>query len=334
MRVASGRKRAGTQGAAARAAGAPVPFWTRISVPTPFKVGPVNAYLIAGEPLTLIDAGPDTPEALAALEAGFAAAGRRLSELRRLIITHGHPDHWGLARRLADMTRCEVCAGAAELYKLTAGLSSVEARRPLLVRAGVPPAVLKELEAIAEKNKSYTQPLEAARVTVLEDGARLTVGERALHVISAPGHSMGLVCLYEPASRVLFSSDCILPRITPNPVLEPAEPGSDRPWPSLSNYLATLERLSALDVSIVLPGHGPPLDSLRHAIARIRRHHRRRLEAVAAALGPGPATAYEVAMRLFPDVRGWDVFFAVSEAVGHLEVMAEAWEAGVERVTG
>ena len=343
----------------ARSDGATRAFWTRISVPTPFKVGPVNTYLIAGDPLTLIDAGPDTAEALAALEAGFKAAGRDLRDLRRLVITHGHPDHYGLARRLCETTGCEVYAGAAELPKLLGGPSSVEARRPLLVRAGVPPAVLEELAAIGNVNRSYTQPLEAGQVTLLEDGAELTwgVGEaggeardeagdeagdhagdaaghgrpaltlRALH---APGHSPGLICLYEPGTGVLFASDCLLPHITPNPILEPSAPGSSEPWPSLPTYLATLERLEALDVATVLPGHGPLFTDHRRAIARVRRHHRRRLEAVAVALGDGPATAYEVARRVFPKVRGWDVFLAVSEAVAHLDVLTENEKATVQ----
>jgi glyoxylase-like metal-dependent hydrolase (beta-lactamase superfamily II) len=315
---------------ATRAAGRGGAFWTRISVPTPFKVGPVNTYLIGGDPLTLIDAGPDTPEALAALEAGFKAAGRDLRDLRRLVITHGHPDHYGLARRLCETTGCEVYAGAAELPKLLGGPSSVEARRPLLVRAGAPPAVLEELAAISNVNRSYAPPLEAGQVTLLEDGAELAWGAGdarhdgpalTLRIIHAPGHSPGLICLYEPSARVLFASDCLLPHITPNPILEPSSPGSSEPWPSLPTYLATLEQLEALDVAAVLPGHGPLFTDHRRAIARVRRHHRRRLEAVTAALGDGPATAYEVARRVFPKVRGWDVFLAISEAVAHLELL-------------
>src|SRR6476469_3640338 len=85
----------------------PLPPIHQLSLPTPFKVGPVNSYIVDTEPLTLVDCGPLTEEAWAALEAGLAAHGWRVQDIGRLIITHGHVDHWGLAARIVAISGAE-----------------------------------------------------------------------------------------------------------------------------------------------------------------------------------------------------------------------------------
>ncbi|HYY58430.1 MAG TPA: MBL fold metallo-hydrolase, partial [Pyrinomonadaceae bacterium] len=131
-----------------------------ISVPTPFYVGPVNVYLIAEDPLTLIDTGPKTKEAIEALREGLRRARFRVADVRRIVLTHAHEDHCGLARSLRDEAKdAEVLVHAWETGHRAARLEYAE-HRELLVRAGVPSEDIKSLRAMYEGVRAYADALE------------------------------------------------------------------------------------------------------------------------------------------------------------------------------
>ena len=180
-----------------------------IAIPTPFPVGPVNVYLLDGPAPTLVDAGPNTDEALATLRVGLAAHGCNLADVRHL----------------------------------------------------------------------------------LRD-------------------------------------------ISSNPILEPPLPGeAERPH-SLAQYLRSLERVAALEIEVAWPGHGAPITDPRGLIARRVRFHRRRAEQIAAVLVEGPQTAFQIATAFFPALRGIEVLLAVSEVIGHLDILEEEGRVGVQQEEG
>src|ERR1043165_7272101 len=161
-----------------------------ISLPTPFYIGPVNVYLITEDPLTIIDTGPKTKEAIEALRAGLRKEGFLVSDLRRIILTHAHEDHCGLARSLRDEAKnAEVFVHNWETGHRHSRLE-YEEHLNLLVRAGVPEA---ELE--------------------FESGS--------LRILHTPGHTPGPCSFLREADRTIIAGDCVLKRITPNPVLSP-----------------------------------------------------------------------------------------------------------------
>src|SRR5918997_4037596 len=130
-----------------------------ISVPTPFYVGPVNVYLIAEEPLTLIDTGPKTREAAEALREGLRRARVRVSDIRRIVLTHAHEDHCGLAKRLRDEAKdAEVFVHGWETGHRV-GRLEYEEHRALLVRAGVPEDEIEGMRRVYENVRQLADAL-------------------------------------------------------------------------------------------------------------------------------------------------------------------------------
>src|SRR6266576_5675308 len=142
----------------------------RISLPTPFYIGPVNVYLIPEEPLTLIDTGPKTKEAIEALRSGLRKAGFLVSDIRRIVLTHAHEDHCGLARSLRDEAKdAEVLVHDWESGH-RAGRLEHEENLGLLRRAGVPGDEIQSMRQLYDDVRQYADALEDDHWTALIDG--------------------------------------------------------------------------------------------------------------------------------------------------------------------
>jgi glyoxylase-like metal-dependent hydrolase (beta-lactamase superfamily II) len=174
-------------------------------------------------------------------------------------------------------------------------------------------------------------------VRPLEDGDSIRTRRLALQVLHLPGHTPGMACLWEPRERLLFSADHLLEKVSPNPIIELGPDGEDGAWRPLVAYLASLERVRALDVALVLPGHGPPFAGHRQVIDGLVRFYGKRQARIRAALADGARTGWDVTRALFPAVRAQDLFLAVSEAMANVEVLeargevARSVEEGVYR---
>ena len=154
-----------------------------ISVPTPFYIGPVNVYLVKEDPVTIIDTGPKTKEAIDALRAGLRNAGLNVSDVRRIVLTHAHEDHCGLARSLRDEAKdAEVLVHNWETGH-RAGRLENEASLSLLMRAGVPEAELRTMRELYDHVRQYADSLEDEHCTELTDEAELEFASGALRVI-------------------------------------------------------------------------------------------------------------------------------------------------------
>jgi glyoxylase-like metal-dependent hydrolase (beta-lactamase superfamily II) len=298
-----------------------------ISLPTPFGVGHVNAFLIVEEPMTMIDAGVNTVDAENALKLGFAAKGLFVESIERILITHGHPDHYGLVPLICNNGSDTVRAymGEQEVERITAEGPVWEGSRRLM-EAGFPEALLRELTRL-ERRMHRVHKVAQLRCLPVKDGQVFEFRDFALHAVSLPGHTEGHVGYLEPESRVLFAGDALLPHVRPNPLLEPMlEPEGDSPSRrrhSLKEYLASLDRLQSLDLSCVYPGHGQVITNPPEAIEYMRQHHARRLDQVSESLLSESSTAYEVSKMLYPKAEAYARLMAVSEAMAHLDVLVE-----------
>lgn len=297
---------------------------------TPYGVGPVNAFLVDAEPLTLIDAGFQTDEAKAEFEAQLVATGRKVSEIERVLITHGHPDHYGLVPWLQDLG-IEVHFPARELERMT-GKGMRMHFGSLLLQTGMPLDLLMKMD---EHRKKDPRPwLDIPSLLPVRDGDVFEFDGFSIGSHHVPGHSGGHFVYFEPDSRTLFAGDQLLPHVTPNPLLEPSLDDHTQRRRSLVDYLATLERFRSMDPSIAYPGHGDPITDVIGLIDSTIAGHIERKGKVAALLTDRGQSPYELAQQLFPGVKGYDIYLSVSEVVAHLDLVAEEGGAVTEERDG
>ncbi len=295
------------------------PYLRLLAVPTPFPVGPVNLYLAEGEPLTLIDAGPRYDPAREALTSALAGYGYRISDLQRIVLTHAHPDHCGIAAELVRISGADVLAHAAAANRLS---GDAEAQRTTFYRdvmhwAGVPVDALQALAGARRDARRYSEPVALDRT--LADGDVLQLGGEDWRVLHTPGHTGDLICLYQPQRRVLLSSDHLLPDISSNPVIERAVPGQPGLARRLVDYMAQLRRVAEMDIALTLPGHGQPITDHRALIRERLSFHAERANRMLAVMDDAALTAQEIVVRIFPRLDPINHFLAVSEVIGHLQ---------------
>jgi glyoxylase-like metal-dependent hydrolase (beta-lactamase superfamily II) len=301
-----------------------------LELPTPFPVGPVNVYVDEHDPLTVIDCGTALDDSYDALRSGLADLGHRPCDVRRLIITHYHTDHLGGAGRLA----ADVRAAGAELEIISHPLTVPHLENPHaakehrqkylteLFRAnGVPAAIL---ESMSQFDAYMLTLVGAAHVTrTVDEGNSLTLAGRAWRVLHTPGHAGDLICLYDPASGVLLSSDHVLGKISSNPVLEPPDqPGEPRPH-RLIDYERELLRVAPLNITIAYPGHGEPVQNVAGLVAERVERRKTRTETLFQLVGGQPKTVYELSRLLFPRAGQLESLLTLSETFGHLDILEQ-----------
>jgi len=291
-----------------------------ISLPTPFYIGPVNVYLIAEDPITLIDTGPKTKEAIDALHEGLRKARIRISDIRRIVLTHAHEDHCGLARSVRDQAKdAEVLVHAWETGHRV-GRLEYEEHRTLLVRAGVPPEEIETMRKMYEGVRQYSDSFERDEYGELRDDEELEFETGTLRVVHTPGHTPGSCSFIREADRTVIAGDCVLKRITPNPILSPDPIDPTKRFASLAEYLVSLARLRTYAPTLVHGGHGEPVHDFEELFNRYFRAIRDRQAEVIRLLPKSGATAWEIARQMFPVTDDVHRFLSVSEAVAHLDL--------------
>jgi len=299
-----------------------------LPIPTPFQVGPVTAYLAER---TLIDPGPDSDEAWAALVDALEARGLAPSDVERVLITHPHPDHFGIARRLrdggADVLASEPTADIVGDFRARL---NYEQRyfRPLLRRWGISADTVETTMQLPEAFLPYVEDVDVDRT--LAAGDAVAVADDRLVVDTLQGHAVGEILFeVDPTDagdpRTAIVGDHVLPTTTPNPFLQPPEePDGERPH-VLARYNESLARVRDRGFDRMLPGHGDPIEAPADRVDEILAAHEERTGNVKATVD-GPTTPTAVMHDLFGDMPATEVFSGMSEAIGHLDLLEERGE--------
>lgn len=305
----------------------------RLSIPTPFQVGPVNAY-VAGR--TVVDPGPDSEEAWSTFLDELEARELAPEDVEQVLITHPHPDHFGLARRLRD-EGARVVASAATADIVADFGARLAYEQEFFVdffdRHGMARSTAETVTELPEVYLQYAPSVETD--AVVGEGDRLTVAGETVRVETAAGHAPGeLLFTYDgPDGEEAVVGDQVLPDITPNPLLQPpVEPGGERPR-VLPAFNDSLDAVRERGFARLLPGHREVIESPDERIAAIRDAHEQRTGEVVE-LVDGRTTAVEVMEGLFGDLPATELFPGMSEAVGHLDVLEVADRVRVTEVEG
>src|SRR4051812_47890508 len=262
----------------------------RLAIPTPFAVGRVNVYLIEDDPLTLVDAGPNSGTSFDELTRGVAALGHSLEDIELVILTHQHIDHLGLVGIVASRSGAEVAAidAAVPFVENYSGEASAddEFALALMLRHGIPEDVARALQSVSQAFRAWGARAEVTRV--LRDGEVVELRDRSFEVHFRPGHSPTDTIFLDADRRMLLAADHLLKHISSNPLITRPRDGSQGRPQALVTYLDSLRRTQAMDLDLVLPGHGDPITDHRSLIDKRFILHERRAAKIHQLIGERP----------------------------------------------
>jgi glyoxylase-like metal-dependent hydrolase (beta-lactamase superfamily II) len=296
----------------------------RLPIPTPFRVGRVNCYLISDDPLTLVDVGPNSGASLVALEAALREHDTSVEELERIVITHHHTDHLGLVGILAERSGAEVCALAAlapvvEDFDGYADRNDAYAQA-LMRRHGIGPDVVTALAAVSRAYRGWSGSAPVSRP--LQDGGELGFARRTFEVLHRPGHSPGDTVFFDRADGTLLAGDHLIRHISSNPLIAYPLCGEPRERPkALLTYLDSLRRTAGMPVRTVLPGHGDPFGGHAQLIEERFAMHERRARKILGLIEERPRSAHEIAQAIWGNVAVTQAFLTLSEVLGHIDLL-------------
>ena len=298
---------------------------TAISLPTPFPVGDINTYLIADDPLTLVDTGVHSSRSLEALEQGLRQAGYAVTDIRRIVLTHAHLDHAGAAARLSQEAGATVLMHPRARALLCHPQDNMHLYRRLFSQCGIPEAILDGWQSSRDGWKKLGRRDETLHdMQVLADGETIAFEHGDFSVVYTPGHCPDHISLLTSDGKTMLSGDHLLPGITPNPLAYFDNDNHGRRFRSLPDYMDSLSRVERLAPATALPGHGDIINDVPGLIANNRNHIHQRMEAFRALVQTGKyATVYELARAHFGDRHPMDTYLTVTEALGALDLLAQ-----------
>ena len=311
-------------------------LWVRLKLP--FRLNHVNIYLLADDDgWTIVDSGFGNEESIAAWTTLFEGPLAHV-KITRLIVTHSHPDHVGLAGWIVERFNCPLVMSQVEylqsIYHQNRGTEERRnAQRLFFRRHGMDEGLTDKLMGRGQDYLKRVSVLPASYQRI-SHGDEISIGTRRFRVITGGGHALDQVMLYCGADKLFLSADQVLSKISPNVSVWAVEPGQN----SLGEYLASLASLTTTlpyDV-LVLPGHGVPFYGLKTRIKQLADHHEERCGLIAEACRLSPKTSAQLVPVVFHkhvlDVH--QMGFAAGELIAHVNYMLNEGRLKAEETDG
>jgi glyoxylase-like metal-dependent hydrolase (beta-lactamase superfamily II) len=299
------------------------------SIPVPIPNNPLRYVLVyafeTDKGPYLVDAGWNTDDAFDVLCRGLRTAGFDIADVQGVLVTHIHPDHYGLAGRIRESSGAWVA-----LHPADAALVHDRYEEPddlidrvavLLRRTGAPEEEVQSLQRASMPVLPFVVTTHPD--VLLEDGDKPEVPGWDLVAIWTPGHTAGHLCFYERDLRLMLSGDHVLPRITPNISVHPQAQTSP-----LADYLESLDKVAEFETDEVLPAHEHRFVGLAARVAELKQHHEERFVEVTEAIEGGADTAWEITSHMkwsrpWERISGFMRRAALGEALAHIRVLEE-----------
>ncbi|KQL34305.1 MBL fold metallo-hydrolase [Psychrobacillus sp. FJAT-21963] len=292
----------------------------KIIIPTPFAVGDVNAYLLKGDALTLIDVGPKTEEALVAIKAGIKEAGYSLSDVEQVLLTHHHPDHSGWVEAFEQAT---LLGHAYNEPWLTRDEEFFHFHDDFYLQClkeeGVPESYFHWVEKMKRPIHFIgNRPLQK----ILREGDSLP-GHPDFTILETLGHAQSHLSFWSEKYRVLIGGDLVLEKISSNPLIEPPLDKVLERSKSMIQYNASLKRIQDLPVEKIFSGHGNEVFNVHQLITDRLEKQRERALKVLDMIKEEEKTIFELTQQLFPKVYEKELGLTLSETIGQIDYLLE-----------
>ncbi len=299
-----------------------------IQLPTGLPIGTVNVWFFETPVPTLIDTGLKSDSSLQALEQGLAKYGYRIGDLERIFISHEHVDHFGLAATLTKLSRAtlfvfEPTVPALVNYSDYWNHRITFFRRQLFPKLGFSEQVLLPLVEYYDDVKNLADELPADRVQPFGVGEGFEWGNQSWQVLHTPGHCVQLTCFYQPDTRQFISTDMLLSQ-TPTPIIDPPTTPDQDYLPALPAFLRSLEKIAALDIDFVYPGHGEPFEDAHTLIRRQQSRIARRKNECLTYVQSGISTIEPILLAMYPHYPPRYRFAALWMLLGYLDLLCDA----------
>jgi glyoxylase-like metal-dependent hydrolase (beta-lactamase superfamily II) len=295
-----------------------LPEIIQVKAPLPFPLRWVNSYMIRGQQgLTIIDPGLHTAETEAVWEETFCQYGFDFSDIEQIVLTHHHPDHYGMAGWLQERSGGVPVwisqAGHEQALRLWSGDQPLTSEiAELFIQHGMDRAIVHE-QLIPHMDAFVEWVTPEPQVSYIPFQQKFRIGDRWYEPIVTSGHAAGHICFYDAERKEIFCGDHVLPQISPNVSYIPY--ADENP---LESFLDSLEKISRYDVVKAYPGHREPFTAFNQRVLELIAHHQERLEQMAAQLNE-PKHVYQLCLEYF-GVRLpiHQMRFAMAETLAHV----------------
>ena len=295
-----------------------------IHVNLPISGAKVNIYFVEQPIPTLIDAPPEGKVYLDQLEAGLRSVGHSINNIRRIIVTHPHFDHYGSARTINERNGADIWVsqgGARWIEDYANELHREELYRKLLLKnAGVPTS---EIEYVNEFYRSANRFAQSAKPTrYLSEGDRFELSSLSFTVTEVPGHTPWCILLHDTRNAIGFTGDFLLQGLNSIPLVQWTDVRS-KGYKTLTSYVASLNKTKGMSLKIAFPGHGKVILNPSKTIDNLLTFIKGRRNAIHRILQKGDLTPFQVTCEIFPKLPREGLCRGVSDVMAHLEMLQD-----------